>query len=153
MHISEQTLAALASRGWSVKGNRAEKLFRGLVTPGMLSNGDRVLTVAFSEDGRWLEHFHGFDVAFDMDSRDYIGRPDEFAAEIERRVTDGMTLERAAARPPHRVAVAGQDMEAGQLVTISADGRAYSIDSDLEQRERQALTDTAFPSPDVARGT
>lgn len=84
-HISDATLAALAARGWNVKGMHAGKLMSGMAPAGQLSNGARAARIAFDPTGRWLEGFDGWHVAFEMDSRDWTGRPDAFAAEIEER--------------------------------------------------------------------
>lgn len=87
-HISDATLAALAARGWKVNGFHADKLIPNVAPAGALSNGSRAACIAFDPTGRWLESFDGWQRTFDMDSRDWVGRPDAFAAEIERRAIE-----------------------------------------------------------------
>lgn len=87
-HISDATLAALAARGWKVNGPIAEKLIPDVAPAGALSDGSRLAYVSFEPTGRWLESFDGWKRNFDMDSREWIGRPDAFAAEIERRAIE-----------------------------------------------------------------
>ncbi len=84
-HISDATLAALAARGWKVNGMHAGKLIPKVAPAGALSDGSREACVSFDPSGRWLSAFDGWNRSFDMDSREWIGRPDAFAAEIERR--------------------------------------------------------------------
>ena len=84
MHISDATLSALSAMGWTINGMRAEKLFANIAPAGTISNGSRVLHVQFDETGRWLEVIDAWgNVKWDADSRDYVGRPAEFAILIE----------------------------------------------------------------------
>lgn len=86
MHISDATLSALASLGWTIYGMRACKLVRNAAPAGTLSNGDRTVSMSFCGAGRWLTCEDGFSTAFDMDSREWVGRPEAFAREADSRV-------------------------------------------------------------------
>lgn len=86
VHISDATLEALSRRGWVIYGLKAHKHFPRVADAGTLSDGSRTATVEFDQSGRWLSFYDGWDIAFDMDSREWVGRPVEFAAQIERRV-------------------------------------------------------------------
>lgn len=86
MHISEATLSALSARGWTIEGSRAWKKVHAAAFAGTLSNGDRIVHLSFCPAGRWLTVEDGFATAFELDSRDYVGRPNRFAKVIDDRV-------------------------------------------------------------------
>lgn len=86
MHISDATLSALDARGWTIYGRRACKMLANAAPAGTISDGRRLISVEFDETGRWLTCEDGFATAFDVDGRDYVGRPREFAEEIDARV-------------------------------------------------------------------
>ena len=72
MHISDQIADLLIAQGWEACKGEFVKTLEAFAQPGLISNGRRVVRLAFSPDYRWLERRSGWgDVDQEIDLRNY----------------------------------------------------------------------------------
>ncbi len=83
--ISDRVAEALEARGFERQGDYFQLRVEGLAEAGTLSDGARIVTLRMDEQGRYLERVDGFDVANDVDLREFDGDPE---GAIERVLTD-----------------------------------------------------------------
>lgn len=81
MHYSEIIISELVKLGWIFNGdNLLTKVFT--IDPslvGLTGVRTRIITIEACERSRYMSVVRGFDVVFDIDGREYIGREIEAA--------------------------------------------------------------------------
>ncbi len=145
-HISEQVGAALEAQGFTRKGNAFKKRIAGAAAAGQLSDGGRVVTLQIDDTGRYLERLDGFDVANDIDLRDFAGDPEGAVRTVLGERVDpalaGRQRQQAAlgAAAPLR-AKAGQDGTMGAPLFDAADEPKFDLGDGRGERKLSEISD------------